>query len=365
MGHGEALAGSYTRVVQTMAYLNHAGTSWPKALEVRAAVERVFTGDPGTWAEDFERDQAEVARLLGVAPDRLLLTPGCTSALALALADLPWSPGDRVLTSSFEHHALMRPLRALERRGVEVVAIPARGDDPFDLDAFADELARGARAVAISHASNVTGALLPVGAILADARERGAWTLVDAAQTAGWLPLPLEADLVAFAGHKGPGAPWGVGGLVVGSEVPMASAGAVCTLGGEPPPRATPGYCDAGSVDRAALAGLAAGLRRMADDAPLDRARAHIARLEAASGELERLGPPPAARMPTLALRVPDPEPIRVRLRDAGVVASVGLQCAPRAHETLGTAPSGALRFSAGPTTTAADIDRAIAALTR
>ncbi len=350
------------------AYLNSAGTSWPKPEPVHAAVRALTESEPTAWAERFEEDLAAVAEGLAVEPARLLPTPGCTSALALALADLPWEAGDRLLVSSMEHHGLMRPAELLSRRGVEVVTLPPAGERPLDLDALERALVRGGRCVALSHAANVTGALLPVDEAIALAHAHDAVVLVDAAQTAGWLPLPA-ADLVAFAGHKGPHAPWGVGGLVARPGLAMVTPAAVCTLDDGPACAPMPGYCDAGSVDRIALAGLAAGLQWMqTQNAALERAREQVAALEAvvrAKGA-RVLGPPGPERMPTVAFTTDRPvAELGAELADAGVIVSAGLQCSPAAHETLGTAPDGAVRLSVGPLVTATAIDAAIATLER
>ena len=125
-------------------------------------------------------------------------------------------------------------------------------------------------------ASNVTGDLLPVPEIVTLAHEHGALALIDGAQVAGWMPLDvaaLDVDLLAFTGHKGPHAPWGIGGLYVSERVQMASPNAVCELpvGGGATCAPMPGYCDVGSVDRAALAGLEAGLRWLAAAEQSDR----------------------------------------------------------------------------------------------
>lgn len=342
------------------AYLNSAGTSWPKPDVVHAAVRELTESDPTEWAARFDRDLGAVAAALSVEPSRLLPTPGCTSALALALADLPWEPGDRLLVSSMEHHGLMRPAELLGRRGVEVVRIPPAGDRPLDLEVLRSELRRGARCVALSHAVNVTGALLPVAEVLELARD--AVVLVDAAQTAGWLPLPA-ADLVAFAGHKGPHAPWGIGGLVARPGLAMVTPAAVCTLDAGPVCAPMPGYCDAGSVDRAALAGLAAGLGWMGTrtDA-LARARDQVAALETVLREKGARvhGPPGAERMPTVAFTADRPvAELGQALAAAEVIVSAGLQCSPIAHETLGTAPGGVVRLSVGPLVPDAAIDAA------
>lgn len=349
------------------AYLNSAGTSWPKPEPVHAAVREVAESDPMAWASRFERDHEAVASALGVPTAQLLPTPGCTSALALGLADMPWEPGDRLLISSFEHHGLVRPAELLARRGVEVVRIPPAGDRPLDLDVLEAELRHGARCVAVSHAANVTGALLPVDEVLALARSHDAITLVDAAQSAGWLPLP-DADVVTVAGHKGPHAPWGIGALVVRRNVAMVTPAAVCSLDDGPSCAPMPSYCDAGSVNRSALAGMAAGLAWIgARSDALVEAREKLAPIEAvarAKGATVH-GPPGAERMPTLALSTGRPvAELGAALAAEGVVVSAGLQCSPIAHETLGT-PDGVVRISVGPMIDEAAIDHACAVLQR
>ena len=338
-------------------YLNHAGTSWPKPGVVRSAVAGTWETPAEDWAGDFKADHSAVARWLGVTdPQRLLLTPGCTSALAVAVADLPWEDGDRVLCSSFEHQALARPLGALARdHGVEVVTIPPTTTSSFDLDAYERELKRGAKLVALAWAGNITGEIVPADAIIERAHAHGALVLLDAAQVAGWLPIDVHAlgvDVLAFAGHKGPQAPWGIGGLYVAPHVQLRCAAALCSVDEG---SAMPGYCDTGSVDRAALAGLVSGIEWL-DEKPerLSRARVAVERLRHAlpgkdvilyGAEIER-------RVPTLALshRTMSASTLATSLRAHGVIAAAGAMCAPRAVAALG-APEGVLRLSVGPGT--------------
>ncbi|MHC5209266.1 MAG: aminotransferase class V-fold PLP-dependent enzyme [Planctomycetota bacterium] len=363
-----------------MAYLNHAGTSWPKPAVVRDAVANALRQPASTWNVALAFAHRRVADAFGVADaERLLLTPGCTSALSVGITDLPWERGDRVLTSSLEHHALHRPITQLAERGVEVRSVPRAVDGPLDLGILREELARGGvRLVAMTAACNVTGELLPYEDVIERAHERGALCLLDAAQIAGWFPLDVEAlrvDLLAFAGHKALHAPWGIGGLYVAPQVRMATQGAQCEL----PSSGTghgcetmPGHCDAGSVDRAALAGLSAALDWL--DEP-DRAD----RLERARGLIERVasaleGRPgvtlhgardPERRLPSLALTIEgrSSAELAAALARRGVIAAGGLQCAPNAHAALGTAPDGVLRISAGPGNDEQDVARAIEAL--
>ncbi len=354
-------------------YLNHAGTSWPKPAPVREAIQSALEAPVDAWAETFARHRERVADAFAISdPERLLLTPGCTSALQVAVSDHPWAAGDKLVTSGWEHHALLRPALELRRQGVEHLIVgPGRDGALVDLLRL-EEILRGGRVrlVAMCAATNVTGALLPIAEVIRLAHDYGAYVLIDAAQTAGWLDIDvgkLGADLLAFAGHKGPQAPWGIGGLYVAKRVAMRSprlAEAATMVG----------YCDTGSVDRLALAGLVAGLGWLAAPAQrdrLERARAVIARIRelAASSPVIRAHGPAAAsaRMPTLALtwagqRTSD---VAARLRLQGVHVSGGHQCAPLAHTSLGTHGDGVVRISAGPETTMDEADRAGEALAR
>ncbi len=353
-----------------MIHLNQAGTSWPKPATVLAAARGVLEEGPGSWPARFHAAHARVARAFGLAdPGRLLLTPGCTSALSVAIADHPWAAGDRLLTSALEHHALARPAQLLEARGVEVMHVPRAADGPLDLALLETELARGGvRLVAMTAACNVTGELLPVTEIVRLAHEHGALCLLDGAQVCGWLDLDLPrlgVDLFAFAGHKGLHAPWGIGGLYVAPHVSMNTPAAVCAVG-DAAANCTPmpGYCDVGSVDLAALAGLAAGLDWLAAPQQADRLERARALIERIVDKLERrpevciLGVrDPARRLPTVAFTVEGRSSgaLADALRAESIVVGSGLHCAPQAHAALGSAPEGAVRLSAGPLLTARD----------
>jgi selenocysteine lyase/cysteine desulfurase len=350
-----------------MLYLNQAGTSWPKPPAVAAAIAQAHAATPDTWANRLEADHAIVCRAFGVRdPSRMLLAPNATSALAVGICDHPWEAGDRVIVSGLEHHAIARPVQQLVSNHVERVVVPRSSRESVVLPELEAELRRGrVRLVAMTAACNVTGELLPFERVISLAHQYGALCLIDAAQIAGWLPLDVErlgVDLLAFAGHKGPQGPIGIGGLYVAANVTMTSPRASCeipSVGGEARGAPMPGYCDVGSLDRAALAGLAAGFGWLATPERSGRlavARSSIAQLE------EKLSDRPEltihgrhtsnAGMPTLAVTVEDRSPAELAgaLAVRGVIASGGLQCAPVAHETLGTHPDGVLRLSVGPT---------------
>ena len=353
--------------------MNHAGTSWPKPAAVHAAVADALMAAPDSFPRRFTEGRAALAAQLGVAdPARVLVTPGATAALWLGLHDLPWRPGDRLLIGPTEHHALHGAAARLRPRGVQVDALPLDPREGPDLDALAAALGRGrVRLVALSWASNVTGALVDAAAVVQLAHAHGALCLLDAAQTAGVLDLDLDtlgADLVAIAGHKGPQGPQGVGALIRGpAGVPDGAPGTGWTPGGPPGPGPT-GFCDAGSVNLAGLAGLVAGMASL-DAQRHARRRDLTARLLAGLGDLPGarvLGPTdPARRVGLVSVALPDLDPAARRLSAAGVHASIGRHCAPAAHHALGTLPAGALRLSIGPRTTAAEVDHALRVLRR
>ncbi len=373
--------GSSTAREDGTIYLNHAGTSWPKPPEVRAAAAAALTSDPREWPRRFEAGRAAIARFFGVQdPEDMLITPGCTAALAVALADLPWARGDRLIIGGLEHHALHRPARALaEERGVELLVAPYAPGAPIELDFVARALQEGGvRLVAFAMASNVTGELAPARQLAALAREHGALCLVDAAQAAGVVELDvaaLGADLLAFAGHKGPLGPQGVGGLYIAPHVRMRAPAAscsragVCAVGGS----SKPGYCDVGSVNYAGLAGLVAGLRWI-ESRGLSKLRAHTLGLTrtlltglARVPGVRVIGAAEAeARVPVVSFvheRLP-PELIAARLRgEHGIVVRAGQQCAPLAHETLGTGEAGTVRVSVGASSRARDVAALLRAL--
>jgi len=373
-------------------YLDNAATSDPKPAEVIAAMSACLgesNANPGRGAHRRAVAAARIvyearvrlADLLGVDdPARLVFTAGCTDALHLALHGLLGNEPGRVTCSSFEHNAVWRPLRDWARRtGGLVLAVPPGPDGtPLDMRAFA-AAARQARLCVLTHASNVSGAILPVQEAAEICRRCGIPLIVDAAQTAGHLPEAwgtLGAAVVTCSGHKGLLGPQGTGLLYVAPGIDLAPVRLGGTGGNseeDVPPPDMPERFEAGTLNTPGIAGLgaAAGVlghvglaaRRSAETEILG---ALLSGLESIPG-LRVVGPQSAAACTgCVSVTVDGWDPARLaEVLDGrfGIATRAGLHCAPLAHRTLGTFQSGTLRLSPGWKTTETEIEGSLRAL--
>ncbi len=375
-----------------MIYLDHAATSWPKPPEVLQAMADYMEhagGNPGRSGHRlsiaaarivFQGRQA-VADLFHVSdPMRVLFTHNVTYALNLVLQGF-LHPGDRVVTTSMEHNSVMRPLRALEQHGLELEVVRCRRDGSLDLSLLFSAITPGTRLVVMTHASNVVGTLLPVEQAAEIAHKAGALLLVDAAQTAGVVPIDLPAsgiDFLAFTGHKGLQGPTGTGGLVLGEGVnpaelqPLVRGGTGSKSEFEEQPEVLPDKYESGTANGVGIAGLGAGVRWV-----LSRGVECIGEQEAAlrhqllSGLLNipgviLYGPcdgTPATAV--LSCRVKGKRVSEVGLEldeQHDILSRVGLHCAPSAHRTIGTFPEGTIRLAPGFQTSKGNIQTVLRA---
>lgn len=378
-----------------MIYLDNAATSWPKPPGVVEAVVQCLTeagANPGRSGHRMSVAAARLvygarealATLLGADdPLRIVLTANITEALNLALRGL-LHPGDHVITSAMEHNAVMRPLRALQRQGVEISVVrctPEGAMDPRDVEAAIRD---NTALIVLNHASNVVGTLLPVAEVGAIARDHGLLYMVDAAQTAGAYPIDVHAmrvDLLAFTGHKALGGPMGTGGLWVGERVstgemePLKRGGTGSLSEHEEQPDFLPDAYESGTPNTPGIAGLGAAVRWVLDRG-VDAIRAHelaltrrlIEGLLAVPG-VTVYGTHEAERQTaTVSLNVRGMEPSDVAYQldeEYGIMCRSGLHCAPAAHRTMGTFPRGTVRLSMGVFTTADDVDAALEAIAK
>jgi cysteine desulfurase family protein len=365
-------------------YLDHGATSFPKAPGVVEAMRRFVehdAGNPGRGghrltlaaSRSIEAARERVAGLLGSDPERTLIGPGATFWINTVLCSA-LGPDDRVVTSALEHNAVMRTLRDLEAtRGVEVSVVDGSSDTgvPKPEEIAARVAERPTALVVLSHASNVSGAVLPI----ADVARAVAPVpvLVDAAQTAGSIPLDFASmgvAALACSGHKGLLGPPGVGLLLLaeGFEVePLVRGGTGSRSESEQMPEHLPDRLEAGTANGAGIAGLGAACAWLAERTVAEIA-AHEQRLAArlASGLAGirgvRLHGWPADRPHTgiLSFTVDGADTGEVATwldRERGICVRAGLHCAPAAHRRLGTFPSGSLRAGVGPFNTESDIE--------
>lgn len=378
-----------------MIYCDHAATSFPKPPGVAEAMGRhldTLAVNPGRSGFDLaleaaagvDRLRAGLARFFGnpaADPDRTVFTPNATSALNLAIGGL-CRPGDHVVGTVLEHNSVLRPLHMMARAGlITFDLVPCDGRGFVDPAAIEAHLSPRTRLVILNHASNVLGTIQPAAEIGEACRRRGITFLLDAAQTAGVLPVDmaaLNADALAFTGHKGLQGPTGTGGLVLGPGCePRATVfGGTGVRSAElGQPDLLPYRLEAGTLNAVGLAGLAAGLawvKERGREAILAHERRLTRRFVEGCRNLPGvtvLGHQEGDEDRHLAvvavtLGRMDPEKAGLFLdQDAGIAVRSGLQCAPLAHQAMGTAPEGTIRFSFGPGNTADEIDAAVEAL--
>lgn len=375
-------------------YLDNAATSWPKPEVVYQAVEHAMRclGAPAgraAYREAIEADatvaaaRRQVATLLGAShPNQVVFTFNGTDSLNLALHGL-LGRGGRVVTTAAEHNSVLRPLRRLQERGqIEVVRVAVDGSGVVDPDDVRAALVAGARLLALTHASNVTGAIQPVAELARLAHEHGALILVDAAQTAGELPLDvvaLDCDLLAAPGHKALLGPLGTGILYVrpgleGELESIRQGGTGSESWQDRQPESLPDKFESGNLNVPGLAGLAAAAQWLLEQRVhhiAEHARMLSQRLYDGLASIEGVrlfGPSdPAARVGivSIALEQLDPQAAAAALDTAyGIQTRAGLHCAPHMHAALGTLHTGGtLRFSVGPFNTHEDIARTLAAV--
>lgn len=288
-------------------------------------------------------------------------------------------PGDHVITSSIEHNSVMRPLRYLESLGMGLTTVACSPEGMLDPADVAAAFRPETRLVVTLHGSNVVGTLLPIQALAELAAERGVPYLVDASQTAGAAPIDVRAlgiGLLAFPGHKGLLGPTGTGALYVDEEIalnPIMWGGTGSRSDLEFQPDFAPDMYESGTLNVAGLAGLAAGIRHLLDIG-IESIQAHerslVARFLSGASQIQGLsvhGPAGLEeRCGVISFNVDGLAPSDVGVvldRDFSILSRVGLHCAPGAHHTIGTFPTGSVRFGFGPSNTESEIDVALEAL--
>jgi cysteine desulfurase family protein len=375
-----------------MPYLDNAATTFPKPGRVTEAVRNWLesgASSPGRGSHSFTKrsDDAvsavrkNLARFFGVPSEyRLIFCFSATDALNMAHKGF-LDEGDHVLISSMEHNSVLRPLRGLEKRGfITLEIVPCDPQGRLDPNDVISRFTNKTRLVVVSHASNVIGTIQPVKTIGNAVRDRGGYFLVDAAQTAGILPIDIEdscIDMLAFSGHKGLFGLQGSGGLALGSRIktlrPWREGGTGINSLSETQPREWPDAFEAGTPNVPGIISMGDGLAFIEEegiDAIRKREMEHCAEIWKALSSLDKVElyglPPGDDRTAVISFNIKGWEPDdvgNVLTYNHDVHVRTGLQCSPLAHQTLGTHPEGTVRLSPGYFTTQDEIRKALKAI--
>jgi cysteine desulfurase family protein len=374
-----------------MIYLDNAATSWPKPECVYQTMDQFLRekgGNPGHGSHSLAvaamgvvQETRTLAARFVRAPEveRVIFTLNCTDSINIGLKGL-LKPGDHVITSSLEHNAVTRPLKKLERQGINVTYLPVSHESgtvsPRDLE---NAIVPATKLIVMIHGSNVNGAIQPVEKFGEIARRHNLIFMVDGAQTVGHYPVDILAaniDLLAFSAHKGPLGPPGVGILYVGERVALDTlreGGTGVQAESELQPGIMPNRFEAGTMNSLGIAGLGAGLKFI-QDRGLENIILHerqlVARLISGLSEIPEVefypSPDKSAQAPVLSFNLKgyDPGEVGAILDQAfDIKVRTGLHCAPAAHRTLGTFPRGTVRLSPGIFNTSVEIDRTVQAI--
>ena len=373
-------------------YFDNASTSFPKAEGVAEAVYHYMKDcgcniNRGGYDEAYQaeeivlRTRQQLTKLFH-GPDcrNVVFTRNITESLNVLLKGF-LKTGDHVLVSAMEHNAVMRPLTQLTEQGVSFDRIPCGADGTLEVSAMNGLLRENTRAVVMLHASNVCGTLMPIETVGAFCHAHGLRFILDTAQTAGVFPIDMEAmhiDALAFTGHKGLLGPQGIGGFILQPDMvpllqPLIAGGTGSISHEEQMPPFMPDRFEAGTMNLPGIMGLHAALCWLERET-IDAVRSHELELTERflSGALDipwlrvvgRRDISGRAGVVSLVPENADPALVADALgREYGIMVRVGLHCAPNAHKTLGTFPTGTIRFSFGRWNTPQQVDTALSAL--
>lgn len=360
---------------ENIIYFDNAATSWPKPPATVEAIIEFLQNTGGNPGRSGHRLSIEAGQLIFQArenlanlfnienPLQIVFTQNATESLNLVIRGMI-TPRDHVLVSGMEHNAVMRPLRWLEQQGLEITVLPCSPEGILDPGSIRTAIKGNTKAAFITHASNVSGTIMPLKEIAAELHREGIPLCADAAQTAGALPIDVVEDgidLLAFTGHKSLMGPQGTGGLYIrpGLEkeiLPLVRGGTGSASEHEEQPEFMPDRYESGTPNAAGLAGLAAGTEFILSTG-VDTIRKHEMGLVSLFMEgIESIpgytcyGPGDAVhRTAVISItseHITSSEIAFILDEEYGIMCRPGLHCAPSAHVTMGTHPGGTCRFS-------------------
>lgn len=376
--------------MEKIIYLDNAATTFPKPEDVYRKVDHILRnigGNPGRSGHRMALDanrvildaRDSVARLFNIEDSsRVIFTSGATEALNIGIKGLLRS-GDHAITSGMEHNAVIRPLKTMEKIGVECTKIKCSPEGLLDPDDVKRAVRHNTKLIVVIHASNVTGTINPIREIGAIAREKGIRLLVDAAQTGGMLPIDVEKDnidMLACAGHKGLFGLQGTGFFYIAPDLQLETIKEGGT-GGDPEmdtmPDTLPERFEAGTMNTPGIGGLGEGVGFILREGIENIRRHEVAltdRLIKGLLDVKQVivyGPRDAHKqMAVISFNIKEKDPSDVGFAldsSFSVMARVGLHCASDAHRNIGTFPQGTVRLSPGYFNTTEDVDLVVGAI--
>ena len=375
-------------------YLDNASTSFPKAPNVASAMADYITNrginiNRGSYAlaydvEDIIYTTRQRLNTLfnGHDPSHVIFTQNVTMSLNMVIKGLLKS-GDHVLVSSMEHNAVMRPLTQLLDKGITFDIIPCDKMGSIQLESMDSLIRPNTVALIINHASNVCGTIQPLESIGPICKAHNLQFIVDAAQTAGVIPIDVKAchiDALCFTGHKGLLGPQGIGGIILTKEMaqnltPLIAGGTGSFSHLETMPTHMPDAFEAGTLNLPGIIGLNEGLAYIESQGmenihnhELALTQAFLEGLQSIDGIniVGKQNIQDRTAVVSITIDGMDPANIAYELESTyHIMTRVGLHCAPRAHQTLRTYPEGTVRFSFGYANTHKDVESALSALHR
>ena len=377
-------------------YLDQASTTYPKPECVAKAVYEYMTGNGSNInrgcyenAYDTEEVVLETRELLcelfdGPDCKNVVFTKNVTESLNVVLKGF-LKPGDHVLVSSMEHNAVMRPIRQLEKNGVEFDRVPCSEQGELKLQSMEALLRQNTKAVVMMHASNVCGTILPLKEVGAFCKTHGLKFIADCAQTAGTMPISMKEmniDILCFTGHKGLYGPQGIGGFILQEEMisemtPLLSGGTGSISHTEEIPEFMPDRFEPGTMNLPGIFGLNSALswiNKVGIENIYNKERTltrlfleEIGKLDPKGEKIKLVGKKTEeGRTAVVSIQTPGRDVSEVAYlldKNYGIMTRVGLHCAPSAHQTLGTYPTGTVRFSFGYFNTEEEVLFAVKAL--
>lgn len=373
-------------------YLDNAATTFPKPASVLEKTMETYLRigvspgrggyDLAAEAEEYVRDtRRKTARFFGSsAPDRVIFAGNATDALNIALQGI-LHPGDHVVSTRLEHNSVLRPLHHLREKGIieyDLVRFDGKGFvDPDDIVAA---IRPDTKLVVVTHASNVLGTIQPVREIGRCCAERGVLLVVDAAQSAGAVPIRVDdwqVAALAFTGHKSMLAPTGIGGLILSRQLediePSRFGGTGIDSASPVQTRDFPYRLEAGTLNLMGIIGLSESLDYLAEAGVEVMHTREMELLGKLSDGLSLVAGidlynaedlTDHVALLTANIRGMDPHDVGAILDgDFNIAVRTGVHCAPLVHESLGTSPGGSVRFSIGPFNTGSDIDLVLEAM--